>query len=121
MNPHVSQRWNLNPVRLPVPPLPHATDSYEVELDYIPTIIIVQDNFTAICYKDWFCMSERWLGWMDLNHRMSESESDALPLGYTPIFLDTNCIILKFISPVKQIYTVFLSNTASSLTFIFIA
>lgn len=28
-----------------------------------------------------------WLGWRDLNSRMTESESVALPLGDTPIFL----------------------------------
>ena len=27
----------------------------------------------------------RWLGWMDLNHRIQESKSWALPLGDTPI------------------------------------
>jgi hypothetical protein len=27
-----------------------------------------------------------WLGWLDLNQRMTESKSVALPLGYTPIF-----------------------------------
>ena len=27
-----------------------------------------------------------WLGWQDLNLRMPESKSGALPLGYTPIF-----------------------------------
>ena len=26
-----------------------------------------------------------WLGWQDSNLRMPESESSALPLGYTPI------------------------------------
>ena len=26
-----------------------------------------------------------WLGWQDLNLRMTESKSVALPLGYTPI------------------------------------
>lgn len=26
-----------------------------------------------------------WLGWRDLNPRVAESESDALPLGYTPL------------------------------------
>ena len=31
-----------------------------------------------------------WLGWQDLNLRMRESKSRALPLGYTPI---TSCII----------------------------
>lgn len=25
-----------------------------------------------------------WLGWLDLNQRMTESKSVALPLGYTP-------------------------------------
>jgi hypothetical protein len=28
---------------------------------------------------------ENWQGWMDLNHRMTESESVALPLGDTPV------------------------------------
>ncbi len=28
----------------------------------------------------------QWLGWPDLNRRMPESKSGALPLGYTPIF-----------------------------------
>ncbi len=27
-----------------------------------------------------------WLGWLDLNQRMTESKSVALPLGYTPLF-----------------------------------
>ncbi len=27
-----------------------------------------------------------WLGWQESNLRMSESKSDALPLGYTPLF-----------------------------------
>lgn len=26
-----------------------------------------------------------WLGWLDLNQRMTESESVALPLGDTPV------------------------------------
>ena len=30
-------------------------------------------------------LSVLWLGWLDLNQRMAESESAALPLGYTPI------------------------------------
>ena len=30
-------------------------------------------------------LSVFWLGWLDLNQRMAESESAALPLGYTPI------------------------------------
>ena len=29
---------------------------------------------------------ENWQGWQDLNLRMSESKSDALPLGDTPVF-----------------------------------
>ena len=29
--------------------------------------------------------NRKWLGWMDLNHRMAESESAALPLGDTPV------------------------------------
>ena len=33
--------------------------------------------FIKICY---------WLGWMDSNHRMRESKSRALPLGYTPMY-----------------------------------
>ena len=28
-----------------------------------------------------------WLGWRDLNPRVAESESDALPLGYTPLYV----------------------------------
>lgn len=28
-----------------------------------------------------------WLGWVDSNHRMSESKSDALPLGDIPFNL----------------------------------
>ena len=29
-----------------------------------------------------------WLGWMDSNHRMTDSEPGALPLGYTPIMVE---------------------------------
>lgn len=47
------------------------------------------------CNNTWFCCEQRkkipkwylfkWLGWQDLNLRMKESKSFALPLGYTPI------------------------------------
>lgn len=30
---------------------------------------------------------DAWQGWQDLNLRMSQSKCDALPLGYTPVFL----------------------------------
>ena len=30
----------------------------------------------------------RWLGWLDLNQRMPESKSGALPLGDSPIFFE---------------------------------
>ena len=29
----------------------------------------------------------KWLGWLDLNQRMSASKADALPLGDTPILV----------------------------------
>ena len=35
-------------------------------------------------YRGLFC-KENWLGWLDLNQRMTESESVALPLGDTPV------------------------------------
>ena len=31
-----------------------------------------------------------WLGWLDLNQRMPESKSGALPLGYTPIYTSSH-------------------------------
>lgn len=31
-----------------------------------------------------FWGTDHWLGWRDLNPRMTDSESVALPLGYTP-------------------------------------
>ena len=31
----------------------------------------------------------RWLGWQDLNLRMPESKSGALPLGDIPLFIKT--------------------------------
>ena len=36
-----------------------------------------------------------WLGWRDLNSRMTESESVALPLGDTPIFF---ALVLSYFS-----------------------
>ena len=35
-----------------------------------------------------------WQGWLDLNQRMRESKSRALPLGYTPI-LDAEALELN--------------------------
>ena len=32
----------------------------------------------------------KWLGWQDLNLRVRESKSLALPLGYTPVYLFEN-------------------------------
>ena len=37
--------------------------------------------------------SSCWLGWLDLNQRMTESKSVALPLGYTPIMKFESCIL----------------------------
>ena len=39
---------------------------------------------TFIVHKEWSCV---WQGWQDLNLRMTESKSVALPLGDTPIYL----------------------------------
>lgn len=47
---------------------------------------------------------------MDSNHRMSESESDALPLGDTPAFLNADKIILKIAYSVKQILFTIISK-----------
>ena len=33
-------------------------------------------------FEEFFC----WLGWMDSNHRMTESKSVAVPLGYIPLY-----------------------------------
>ena len=35
------------------------------------------------------CAVSFWQGWLDLNQRMRESKSLALPLGYTPIGKET--------------------------------
>ncbi len=42
-----------------------------------------------------------WLGWEDLNPRMTESESVALPLGYTP---RAALILMTIQTQVKQNY-----------------
>ena len=45
-----------------------------------------------------------WLGYCDSNTGMSESESDALPLGDTPIYF--NKILLHTELQYKQIYNI---------------
>ena len=46
-----------------------------------PSLYFCSKQKTAGQYLPLFC----WLGWRDLNPRMTESESVALPLGDTPI------------------------------------
>lgn len=38
-----------------------------------------------------------WLGWRDLNSRMTESESVALPLGDTPININQACLLYQIV------------------------
>ncbi len=40
-----------------------------------------------------------WLGWLDLNQRMTESESVALPLGDTPII----CLLNYYIKQIRKL------------------
>ena len=42
---------------------------------------------------------KRWLGWKDLNPRMLESESNALPLGDTPLYLASLTPMHVYIAP----------------------
>ncbi len=59
-----------------------------------------------------------WLGWKDLNPRITESESAALPLGDTPIFgllFHSFYIISRFEMFVKPFLKKFLSGTKFSV------
>ena len=42
---------------------------------------------------------KRWLGWKDLNPRMLESESNALPLGDTPLYWASLTPMHVYIAP----------------------
>ena len=42
-----------------------------------------------------------WQGWQDSNLRMSQSKCDALPLGYTPVYMQ------KSFMPDKYVHIVF--------------
>ena len=60
MNSHILRYWNLNPARLPIPPLP---------------------QFYSLAT---FFGRRSWLGYQDLNLGMPGSKPGALPLGDIP-------------------------------------
>ncbi len=71
LNSHNRSYWNLNPARLPIPPLPHqqfANLNSKLEQFFYPT----------------FLGRRSWLGYQDLNLGMPGSKPGALPLGDIP-------------------------------------
>ena len=62
-------------------------DTPLIEINFRHKQIIIKEIYAIIMYI--FSFKLYWLGWQDLNLRMPESKSGALPLGDTPILYRT--------------------------------
>ena len=59
---------------------PHLTDWLKAEGQQCATAFALLDGKESSCVHH----TRDWLGWCDLNARISVSKTDALPLGYSP-------------------------------------